>query len=123
MRVPGLWHSLCILGLAERTPDLEGGPAMSQAAVERTLGKLITDECFRDRFFKDPAAATFCAGLELTCGELNALSRVPKKELRKFSASLDDRICRLPLEEGQRPASTHADNTEDAKNEPQAQCR
>ncbi len=76
---------------------------MSQAAVERTLGKLITDECFRDRFFKDPAGASFYAGLELSRGELDALSRLPKKLLRQFSAWLDDRICRLPLDEDQRP--------------------
>ncbi len=75
---------------------------MSQASVERTLGKLITDECFQDRFFKDPAGASFCAGLELSLGELDALSRVPKKMLKRFSARLDDRICRLPLDMDQR---------------------
>jgi hypothetical protein len=73
---------------------------MSQAAVERTLGKLITDECFRDRFFKNPAAASFHAGLELSRTELDALSRLPRKPLVEFSTWLDDRICRLaPIEE------------------------
>lgn len=72
---------------------------MSQAAVERTLGKLITDEGFRDRFFKDPAAASFSAGLELSSAELDALSRLSKKALRQFNSWLDDRICRLPLDE------------------------
>ncbi len=38
---------------------------MSQAAVEKTLGNLITDECFPSRFFKDPAAASFAVGLAL----------------------------------------------------------
>jgi hypothetical protein len=75
---------------------------MSQASVERTLGKLITDKCFRDRFFKDPARASFYAGLELSPGELEALSRLPKKVLGQFSARLDDRICRLPLDMDQR---------------------
>ncbi len=75
---------------------------MSQASVERTLGKLITDKCFRDRFFKDPARASFYAGLELSPGELEALSRLPKKVLGQFSARLDDRICRLPLDVDQR---------------------
>jgi len=68
---------------------------MSQAAVERTLGKLITDECFRVQFFKDPAAASLQAGLELSRVELNALARLPKKPLAEFGAWLDDRICRL----------------------------
>ncbi len=46
---------------------------MSQEAVERTLGKLLTDECFRERFFTTP--------------RVSALS--------SFSASLDPRISRL----------------------------
>ena len=85
---------------------------MSQASVERTLGKLITDECFQDRFFKDPAGASFCAGLELSPGELDALSRLPKKMLREFSAWLDDRICRLPLDADERPMSGASDMEE-----------
>ena len=72
---------------------------MSQAAVEKTLGKLITDECFRRRFFKDPAAASFAAGLELTGAELDALSRIRVEAIARFSAGLDYRICRLPLDE------------------------
>ncbi len=48
---------------------------MSQAAVEKALGKLITDEGFRRRFFKDPAAASFAAWLELSQAELDALLR------------------------------------------------
>ncbi len=93
---------------------------MSQAAVERTLGKLITDECFRDRFFKDPAGASFYAGLELSRGELDALSRLPKKALADFSTWLDDRICRLLVDEDQRPAPAGVnDSEEDVGNESQ----
>jgi len=72
---------------------------MSQAAVEKALGKLITDECFRRRFFKDPAAASFAAGLELSRPELDALSRLSVEAIARFSARLDLRICRLPLDE------------------------
>ena len=86
---------------------------MSQASVERTLGKLITDECFQDRFFKDPARASLCAGLELSPGELDALSRLPKKMLRRFSARLDDRICRLSLDGDRRPLPAGANDTEE----------
>lgn len=77
---------------------------MSQGAVEKALGKLVTDESFRERFFRDPSSASFYAGLELSREELNALSRLPKKALDRFSQWLDDRICRLPLDEDQRSA-------------------
>ncbi len=77
---------------------------MCQAAVEQTLGKLITDETFRIRFFRDPAAASFSAGLDLSRAELDALSRLPIEAIVQFSVSLDDRIRRLPLDEEARPA-------------------
>jgi hypothetical protein len=97
---------------------------MSQASVERTLGKLITDECFRDRFFKDPVGASFYAGLELSSGELDALSRLPKKVLGQFSAWLDDRICRLPLDADQRsvPAGVIDEGESRLTAEPIAVC-
>lgn len=72
---------------------------MSQAAVERTLGKLVTDEAFRARFFRDPAAASFAVGLALSPAEVEALSRLSPEVIARFSACLDDRICRLPLSE------------------------
>ncbi len=71
---------------------------MSLAAVERTLGKLLTDDAFRDRFFADPAVATFTAGLELSSAELDALARLPRESLAQFSKRLDDRIRRLRLD-------------------------
>jgi hypothetical protein len=94
---------------------------MSQAAVEKALGKLITDECFRRRFFKDPAAASFGAGLELSQAEADALSRLPLGAILQFSACLDARICRLSLEEDQGPAP--ADALEAEENRSPAQCR
>jgi hypothetical protein len=83
---------------------------MSQAAVEKALGKLITDECFRRRFFKDPAAASFAAGLELSPAEADALSRLPLGAIIRFGACLDARICRLSLEED--PPAAPADGGE-----------
>ena len=77
---------------------------MCQTAVEKTLGKLVTDEIFRNRFFRDPAATSFSAGLELSRAELDALSRLSLEAIVQFSASLDDRIRRLPLDEEARPA-------------------
>ncbi len=49
---------------------------MSQNAVERALGKLVTDDEFCARFFENPAAATWEAGLPLSALELDALSNV-----------------------------------------------
>ncbi len=71
---------------------------MSQAAVERILGKLITDDAFRDRFFSNPTVMSFSAGLELSGAELDALSQLPRKALAQFSRQLDDRLRRLCLD-------------------------
>lgn len=70
---------------------------MSQRAVERTLGKLVTDEGFRDDFFRDPASATAHAGLELTGEELDAISRIPRTALAALGSRIDGRICRLHI--------------------------
>ena len=68
---------------------------MSQQAVERTLGKLATDDEFRARFFSNPAAATWEAGLPLSPIELEALSGLSRAAIARFSQSLDQRIRRL----------------------------
>jgi hypothetical protein len=70
---------------------------MSQRAVERALGKLLTDPGFRERFFAEPAAASLRAGLDLTAEEIDALLSVPRRALCQLEESLDDRICRLAL--------------------------
>jgi hypothetical protein len=70
---------------------------MSQIAVERTLGKLVTDATFRGRFFRDPAAASFSVGLDLSPGEIDALSSLPREVIERFSQCLDHRICRCAL--------------------------
>ena len=74
------------------------GESVSQHAVERTLGKLATDEEFRARFFENPAAATWEAGLPLSAVELEALSTLPRAAIARFSQSLDSRIRRLCLD-------------------------
>jgi len=70
---------------------------VSQNAVERTLGKLATDEEFRTRFFENPGAATWEAGLPLSSVELEALSGLSRAAIARFSQTLDGRIRRLCL--------------------------
>ena len=70
---------------------------MSQLAVERTLGKLLTDESFRERFFTSPRETVWAAGFRLSDIELAALSGLSRSALCSFSASLDPRISRLCL--------------------------
>jgi hypothetical protein len=61
----------------------------SLQAVERTLGKLMTDETFRERFLSHPEAAAWEAGLPLSPIELDALSRLSRAAVVRFSESLD----------------------------------
>jgi hypothetical protein len=80
--------------------------AVSQQAVERALGKLLTDENFRDRFFANPEMATWEAGLTLSSVELAALSRLSPEALTRFSDHLDKRISRPSLDPDRREAGT-----------------
>ncbi len=77
---------------------------MSQRSVERTLGKLITDETFRTRFFREPAGTCITAGLDLLPEEMEALCRIPVDELARLCRLIDDRICRLHLHGEGEPA-------------------
>ena len=70
---------------------------MSQRSVERTIGKLVTDQGFREEFFRSPEAASLPIGVELTAEEIDALRRIPRSALAEFSARLDDRICKLHI--------------------------
>ena len=88
---------------------------MCQAAVERILGKLVTDETFRVRFFRNPAGASFSAGIELSKSELDAVSRLSVEAISQFSACLDDRICRLALDQEGRQVSQPNQGTPEAR--------
>ena len=68
---------------------------MSQRDVERTLGRLLTDQGFRDEFYLDPGRACLALGLQLAAYEVEALLRVPRPGLTQLAGRLDDRICRL----------------------------
>lgn len=68
---------------------------MSQRDVERALGRLVTDDGFREDFFEDPECTILRAGLDLSEEELAALSRTPRPALAALGARIDGRICRL----------------------------
>jgi len=74
---------------------------MSQRDVERTLGRLLTDQGFRDEFFLDHARACLTLGIQLTSQEVEALLRVPRPAVASLGARLDDRICRLHIQRGE----------------------
>jgi hypothetical protein len=87
-----------VLVTAERRKARRRRTAVTQQAVERTLGKLLTDENFRERFFASPEMATWEAGMSLSAIELEALSRLSRKALARFSEYLDRRISRASLQ-------------------------
>ncbi len=70
---------------------------MSQRAVERALGRLVTDPEFRRRFYREPERATLELGLELSREEIEALQKIPAPALAELEACIDDRLCRLHL--------------------------
>ena len=62
---------------------------MSQQAVEQTLGKLLTDESFRERFFTTPRETVWAAGLRLSDIEMAALSdSLAQRSARSAPASI-----------------------------------
>jgi hypothetical protein len=82
--------------------DIDEGVEMSQRVVEQVLGRLVTDETFREAFFRDPGAAILAYAAELTAAEMDALRHVPRSALARLCERLDDRICRLRI-----PAAGH----------------
>ena len=70
---------------------------MSQREVERTLGKILTDEGFREEFFTNSEIACLHNGLDLSPEERDALSRLPRMPLEALSVCIDGRICRLRI--------------------------
>jgi hypothetical protein len=71
---------------------------MSQRDVERTLGRLLTDQGFQEEFFLDPGRACVTLGIQLTPQEVEALLRIAPSALATLGARLDDRIRRLHIQ-------------------------
>jgi hypothetical protein len=67
---------------------------MSQRDVERTIGRLLNDDGFRQDLF-----LCLALGVHLAPQELEALLRVSRARLAGFAAELDDRIRRLFIED------------------------
>ena len=72
---------------------------MSQRDVERTLGRLLTDAGFRRDFLRNPSRACLEFGLQLAAHEVEALLRVPPRPLASLAGQLDNRICRLDIDD------------------------
>jgi hypothetical protein len=67
---------------------------MSQRAVESILGRLITDEEFREEFFREPVEACRRNNWGVTPAELSALIGLDPELLQHMAGSLDPKIVR-----------------------------
>lgn len=70
---------------------------MSQRDVEKLLGKILTDDDFRQSFFPvGRHSFEFAAshGLDLTAVETSALSSLQSRPFERLARSLDPRISR-----------------------------
>ncbi len=65
---------------------------MSQEAVERVLGRALTDATFRQQLIDN--AYTACAGYDLTEEELAALDALDAESMQTFAGTLDARISK-----------------------------
>jgi len=73
---------------------------MSHRGVEVVLGRLATDEAWRERFRLSPATALrelIGAGLELSHVELAALEALDPSALLHFAHALDPRLQKAVL--------------------------
>jgi hypothetical protein len=65
---------------------------MTVAGLERALGMLLLDAAFCERFFLNPSAAMWEAGLPLSPIEVDALSRLSRSAIGRFRESLDPHL-------------------------------
>ena len=73
---------------------------MSHKCVEAVIGKLATDEGFRDRFLADPVGALDALkplGFELTPVEIQALTAIDREVIRSFATGIDHRLQKVDL--------------------------
>ena len=76
---------------------------MSQRTVELVIGRLVTDEAFRRRFFADPPAALADlgrSGFDLNDCERRALECLDARAAARFAGGIDMRIQKSDLRVG-----------------------
>ena len=76
---------------------------MAQRSIEILVGKLLTDEAFRDAFLRNASPvlqAFFETGHELTALETAAFMATPKRLWNDFAAQLDPRLQKANLGKG-----------------------
>jgi len=65
---------------------------MSKEAVERIIGKAVTDSKFREALFASPDKTL--EGYELTAEELAALKAIDFETMESMAGTLDERISK-----------------------------
>jgi putative modified peptide len=92
---------------------------MSQRNVERLIGRLLTDEDFRDQFQVSPAQALARlveGGWELTHTEREALANVDREFVDALAHRMDPRIRKVSLNaEPAGPASPRGNGKEETR--------
>ena len=76
-------------------------------SIEILIGRLVTDEEFREAFRRDPRGALTSAwrwGLELTRGEIAALLDTDHTLWERMAGELDQRLQKASLRGPARPA-------------------
>jgi putative modified peptide len=79
--------------------------AMSQANVERLIGRLMTDEAFRHRFATDPSSTLESLAMEFNSCETQALLAMNLRALRRCTDAIDPRLQKSDLQKSDLPKS------------------
>jgi hypothetical protein len=89
---------------AAHHPD--GGGVTVHRSVEILIGRLITDEAFRNAFQRNPGEALAAArvwGLELTAAEMNAVLDTDRLLWDRVATELDSRLQKASLQPARDP--------------------
>jgi hypothetical protein len=73
---------------------------MSQDDVERLLGRLITDECFRQTASDSLPTACHLTGFQLNATEIELLSGLNIDWFKEIGLRIDGRLCRVGKKPG-----------------------
>ncbi len=70
---------------------------MAMRDIEMIIGRLVTDEEFRVRFYQDPVRVCIEARLRLSPLEIEALAKVPADAFEVLAQTMDEHLVRTPL--------------------------